>query len=261
MTFYAVVVIVLFVSAAYTGGVIDDLKNIVTGNIVKNEVPSVFSTTPKHASIVHSREIVFKWNYGDGNGDDQEKYVINVDETLNFRSPEVIIGSGSDEFRKYIIPGAENDRRFYWRVVVYDGKEWSEWSKTRYFIYTEANECGDGTDYGSCSVNKPQYCDQLGRLIDDCETCGCAEGLACEGGSCVGDVSVCGDGTVLDSCSLTKSLFCNSNAKLIERCDLCDCGDGEVCEANECVLEPLVLEPQRKGILIIIWNFFKGLFS
>ena len=38
--------------------------------------------------------------------------------------------------------------------------------------------CGDGTEYGKCSSNKPKYCDD-GVLVDNCQKCGCPSGSEC----------------------------------------------------------------------------------
>jgi len=46
-------------------------------------------------------------------------------------------------------------------------------------------DCSDGTDYGTCSANKPMYCNN-GNLISMCKYCGCPIGLACMGAECVG---------------------------------------------------------------------------
>lgn len=45
-------------------------------------------------------------------------------------------------------------------------------------------KCGDGTDYGKCSSNKPRYCDD-GDLVNNCQKCGCPSGKECRGdGNC-----------------------------------------------------------------------------
>jgi len=46
--------------------------------------------------------------------------------------------------------------------------------------------CADGTLYGDCSDTSPQYCDEDGNLLNDCQTCGCpSETLVClDSGSC-----------------------------------------------------------------------------
>ncbi len=40
------------------------------------------------------------------------------------------------------------------------------------------DSCSDGTLFGECSANIPEYCDE-GILIDRCQVCGCAEDLDC----------------------------------------------------------------------------------
>ncbi len=39
--------------------------------------------------------------------------------------------------------------------------------------------CEDGTKDKECSIEKPLYCDS-GKLIEDCEACGCVLGQSCE---------------------------------------------------------------------------------
>ncbi len=48
-----------------------------------------------------------------------------------------------------------------------------------------SNSCNDGTVSGSCSINKPKYCDN-GNLINRCSSCGCPSGTSCQSdGSCI----------------------------------------------------------------------------
>jgi hypothetical protein len=48
-----------------------------------------------------------------------------------------------------------------------------------YEVMSTNNTCNDGTSYGSCSVNKPKYCDN-GNLIYKCSQCGCPDGYECK---------------------------------------------------------------------------------
>ena len=50
-------------------------------------------------------------------------------------------------------------------------------------IPIKLDSCSDGTFYGSCSLNKPQYCDN-GNLVDRCYFCGCLSGYCKIDGSC-----------------------------------------------------------------------------
>jgi len=50
-------------------------------------------------------------------------------------------------------------------------------------------KCGDGTEYGKCSSNVPNYC-YGGRLEERCRLCGCPSGKACSStGTCVGETA------------------------------------------------------------------------
>ncbi|HRY63198.1 MAG TPA: choice-of-anchor Q domain-containing protein, partial [Patescibacteria group bacterium] len=63
--------------------------------------------------------------------------------------------------------------------------------------------CSDGTTYGSCSVSKPQYCNN-GTLVSKASTCGCPTGQTVSGDTCVTPAQTCSDGTTYGSCSVSK---------------------------------------------------------
>ncbi|MBI2654790.1 hypothetical protein HYX02_08365, partial [Candidatus Woesearchaeota archaeon] len=46
-------------------------------------------------------------------------------------------------------------------------------------IDREIPKCGDGTEYGKCSSNAPNYC-YGGRLEERCKLCGCSLGQTCD---------------------------------------------------------------------------------
>lgn len=50
------------------------------------------------------------------------------------------------------------------------------------FFKIETN-CGDGTAYGKCSINKPYFCSN-GTLIEKASVCGCNSNLTLTGDSC-----------------------------------------------------------------------------
>jgi len=78
--------------------------------------------------------------------------------------------------------------------------------------------CIDGTEYGKCSVNKPQYCSN-GILINNCSVCGCTFGTCQLDGTCD---AKCSDKTAYGECSATKPLFCD-NGVLVNNCSTCGC--------------------------------------
>lgn len=255
---YALIAITVFVLVAYSGGVIQDLTNVITGNIIKNNIPTIIGIYPIDNSVVHSNSIEFKWSYKDEDGDKQQKYIVHVDESRSFYSPDIISDLNDASSVRYYIPSAQKGKKLYWRVIVHDGNDWSKWSTIKYFTFFEANKCEDNTDYGSCSINKPEYCNRLGNLLDDCNTCGCNQGEICNtDGTCT--IPKCEDNTKLNECSNNKPLFCTTKG-LIERCDLCGCDDGTCDSFNQCILEKNVEEPTKKGILIVIWEWISGLF-
>ncbi|MFH0971116.1 MAG: hypothetical protein V1835_00965 [Candidatus Micrarchaeota archaeon] len=56
-----------------------------------------------------------------------------------------------------------------------------------------AEKCSDGTSFGTCSANKPKYCDD-GILVDKASVCGCPDGKVASGERCI---------TPAGSCSIT----------------------------------------------------------
>lgn len=49
---------------------------------------------------------------------------------------------------------------------------------------SSSQSCVDGTPYGSCSSNQPDYCDN-GNLIKKCSKCGCYSGSCQADETCV----------------------------------------------------------------------------
>ena len=95
--------------------------------------------------------------------------------------------------------------------------------------------CSGGTEYGSCSANKPLYCEN-GTLINNCQICGCNQGKECSvNGTCsvipTPPNPTCSDRTPYWNCSLTKPLYCK-NGTLIENCGFCGCNIGFECQVN-----------------------------
>lgn len=45
-------------------------------------------------------------------------------------------------------------------------------------LSVEVPKCSDGTEYGECSWNRPQYC-YAGKLVGRCHLCGCPSGKTC----------------------------------------------------------------------------------
>ncbi|MFH1442554.1 MAG: hypothetical protein ABIG96_00815 [Candidatus Micrarchaeota archaeon] len=53
-----------------------------------------------------------------------------------------------------------------------------------------AEKCSDGTQFGSCSISKPKYCDD-GYLIDRASICGCPDGKVQSGEKCITPAGSC----------------------------------------------------------------------
>jgi len=54
----------------------------------------------------------------------------------------------------------------------------------------QKQKCSDGTEYGSCSLTKPKFCEN-GGLVDKAGTCGCVESFIVSGNSCVDSIIGC----------------------------------------------------------------------
>jgi len=92
--------------------------------------------------------------------------------------------------------------------------------------------CADGTLPGECSITQPFYCTAAGEIISFPETCGCPEGTAFLGNTCVIN---CSDGTQLASCSEVKPFYCTQEAHLVEDADACGCPEGMLFNDGTCI--------------------------
>ncbi|MFH1500638.1 MAG: PA14 domain-containing protein, partial [archaeon] len=103
-------------------------------------------------------------------------------------------------------------------------------------IFLVSDVCGDGTNYGECSTQKPKFC-QNGTLISNCSICGCSDGAICEQNGTCSEIPItefelkCSDGTNYGECSTQKPKFCQ-NGTLISNCQLCGCYSGQQCKTN-----------------------------
>ena len=98
-------------------------------------------------------------------------------------------------------------------------------------------KCTDGTLVGSCSTDKPKYCDQ-GRLVDMPSVCGCPVGYQESSDGCIQLPTQCSDGTSLGSCSRIKPNYCDLQGNLIENAQICGCPDNLVYDqsSNSCIV-------------------------
>ena len=89
----------------------------------------------------------------------------------------------------------------------------------------DSRSCSDGTLPGTCSNNKPLYCTDEGKLVEDCNThCNCEAGLTClSSGKCG-----CPDGTPDLECSPQKPKFC-WGGELVDYCTECYCNSPATC--------------------------------
>jgi len=80
--------------------------------------------------------------------------------------------------------------------------------------------CVDGTTFGSCSEDKPEYCSARGRLAEDIAKCGCPEGFYPDLATLRCIPKACEDGTPVGNCSKTAPFMC-IEGELVEMPDLC----------------------------------------
>ncbi len=86
--------------------------------------------------------------------------------------------------------------------------------------------CSDGTVEGSCSLDKPYYCENS-ALIPDCQRCGCDDGKTCQ------DDGFC---LVVDECEPIEEICGNGVDEDCDGADLaCEwCGEGSVSQRCQC---------------------------
>jgi len=90
--------------------------------------------------------------------------------------------------------------------------------------------CYDGTVKMTCSSTKPKFCDANLNLINDCSTCDCPTGYACNPTSKACYLA-CSDGTPINTCSaVTANTYCTSSGSLVPDCQQCpSCPSGQTC--------------------------------
>lgn len=81
---------------------------------------------------------VLDWSYYDGNGDDQSKFEVEVDDDADFSSPVESTGQVSGSATTWdVAAGLSSGARYYWRVRAFDGFEWGAWSPAGTFRWDE----------------------------------------------------------------------------------------------------------------------------
>lgn len=102
--------------------------------------------------------------------------------------------------------------------------------------------CSDGTQYGKCSSNLPNYC-YGGKIVEKCKLCGCGENQECNKATnkCVPKtqssdlckLTTCDDRNpcTSDSCNngvCSRELVANGTS----------CGHGQICQNGYCTIDP-----------------------
>ncbi len=104
-----------------------------SNNLTINTAPTVVLAGPANNSVWNIPP-TFSWTYSDSDNDVQQEYHIIMDNDSDFSSPEINSTVVSSNNYTQIMPN--NPGSYYWKVQVYDGKEWSNFSGTRKFTTT-----------------------------------------------------------------------------------------------------------------------------
>jgi hypothetical protein len=97
-------------------------------------------------------------------------------------------------------------------------------------------DCSETFKSGSCSTNKPFYCDN-GKGVERPDICGCPTGTRIYREKCIQEI-YCDDGAISPECSVNKPYRC-IRGKLVENSTLCGCPEdyivnGESCKKTKC---------------------------
>lgn len=243
---------------SFTDIISGNILNLVAGKAVKNKAPKTTLNAPSDSEVVSGKIVKFDWAYNDADGDEQQEYILQIDDDYGFFSPFTYYGL-KETVNKISIP--TGDGQYYWRVQSKDAYGWGKWSDSRRFYLDESEKvCKDGTIFWKCSSEKPFYCD-AGRLIEKCTKCGCNANEVClESGFCA--KQTCGDGTIYGGCSENQPKYCR-NGILVNACNFCGCDGGLECKGDgSCVKSIIIFEEkieEKSSLLERIANFFKSL--
>ncbi len=92
-------------------------------------------------------------------------------------------------------------------------------------------KCSDGTAFGECSANKPQYCTPKGRLFEDIERCGCPQTHRADATQTRCIPLSCSDGTLEGNCSKNGQMVC-IEGELVNDTGLCGSVEAEEQEGE-----------------------------
>lgn len=233
------------------------LFDFISGNTVVNKGPVTTLNAPSDSQVVAGKIVKFDWSYNDVENDEQQQYILQIDDEYGFFSAFTYYGL-TETVRKIEIPTGEG--MYYWRVKSYDGTSWGKWSVSNSFYLDKSEKtCSDGTSFWKCANTKPFYCD-AGRLVDKCSKCGCPANQICSGSDvCI--VQTCGDNTLYGACSDSQPKYCR-DGMLVNACNFCGCPNGSECKADGSCVSTIVMVEEiesRVSLLERIAEFFKSL--
>jgi hypothetical protein len=93
-----------------------------------NSLPTASLVAPDNNATGASITPVLDWAYSDNENDPQAKYWVLLDNDSDFSSPMENTGEvESDNTHHYVTVTLSYSTKYYWKVKVYDGYEWSGW--------------------------------------------------------------------------------------------------------------------------------------
>ncbi len=93
-------------------------------------------------------------------------------------------------------------------------------------------KCIDGTLEGSCSPNKPFFC-QNNALVENSQKCGCPENYKVLNQTCE-QIKNCNDGTAEGECSKAQPFYCDKGT-LVKKASVCKCGENATITGEDCI--------------------------
>lgn len=116
-----------------------------------NSKPSASVVSPDIGATDVSTSPRLDWDFSDNDGDSQASYWLQVDDDSDFSSPVVNTGVVASSNTYHDVSGLSNGVKYYWRVNVLDGYEWSGWQGGSSWYFTTA--AGNSPPYQPSTPN------------------------------------------------------------------------------------------------------------
>ncbi len=124
-----------------------------------NALPTVSLTSPDDESTGIELSPTLSWTYSDGDSDAQTDYHVQLSKYAAFNST-VVDQNASSSNEYYDVSLLTNATKYYWKVKVKDGNEWTAWTSTWEFTTTNITVKDlttydtDYTETSSFSINE-----------------------------------------------------------------------------------------------------------